>query len=136
MIRQFRAIVTDIPGTTTDILYHTTSIDDLGDVVFADSPGLLEFHDERPFIKKIIDESHVILFVIDDTVGITAKEQHIFEYIQQANKKSQTILVINKLDKKRKEAETELALSEYYSLGFQDVVGISAKTKRNLSELQ
>lgn len=136
LIRQFRAIVTDIPGTTTDILYHTTSIDDLGDVVFADSPGLLEFHDERPFIKKIIDESHVILFVIDDTVGITAKEQHIFEYIQQANKKSQTILVINKLDKKRKEAETELALSEYYSLGFQDVVGISAKTKRNLSELQ
>jgi tRNA modification GTPase len=38
LIRQFRAIVTDIPGTTTDILYHSTSIDDLGDVVFADSP--------------------------------------------------------------------------------------------------
>ncbi|MDD3262295.1 MAG: ribosome biogenesis GTPase Der [Candidatus Absconditabacteria bacterium] len=136
LIRQFRAIVTDIPGTTTDILYHSTSIDDLGDVVFADSPGLLEFHDERPFIQKIIDESHVILFVIDDVVGITAKEQHIFEYIQNSNKKNQTILVINKLDKKRKEAETELALSEYYSLGFQDVVGISAKTKRNLGELQ
>jgi len=92
----------------------------------------LEFHDERPFIQKIIDESHVILFVIDDVVGITAKEQHIFEYIQNSNKKNQTILVINKLDKKRKESETELALSEYYSLGFQDIVGISAKTKRNL----
>jgi len=38
LINQFRAIVTDIPGTTTDILYHTASLDDLGEVVFADSP--------------------------------------------------------------------------------------------------
>lgn len=136
LINQFRAIVTDIPGTTTDILYHTTSLDDLGEVVFADSPWLLEFNEERPFIQKIIDESDIILFVIDDVVGITAKEQHIFEYIQKQHKKNQTILIVNKLDKKRKEAETTLALSEYYWLWFQDVVGISAKTKRNLWELQ
>ena len=85
LIKQFRAIVTDIPGTTTDILYHSTSIDDFGDVIFADSPWLLEFNEERPFIKKIIDESHIILFVVDDSVGITAKEQYIFEYIQKSN---------------------------------------------------
>ncbi len=136
LINQFRAIVTDIPGTTTDILYHTASLDDLGEVVFVDSPGLLEFNEERPFIQKIIDESDIILFVIDDVVGITAKEQHIFEYIQKQHKKNQTILIVNKLDKKRKESETEIALSDYYSLGFDDVVGISAKTKRNLPELQ
>lgn len=136
LINQFRAIVTDIPGTTTDILYHTASLDDLGEVVFADSPGLLEFNEEWPFIQKIIDESDLVLFVIDDSVGITAKEQHIFEYIQQSNKKNQTILIINKLDKKRKEAETALALSDYYALGFEDVVWISAKTKRNIPELQ
>ena len=136
LINQFRAIVTDIPGTTTDILYHTASLDDLGEVVFADSPWLLEFHDERPFIQKIIDESDIVLFVVDDTVGITAKEQHIFEYIQKQHKKNQTILIVNKLDKKRKESETEVALSDYYSLWFDDIVGISAKTKRNLPELQ
>jgi len=76
----------------------------------------LEFHDERPFIQKIIDESDIVLFVVDDTVGITAKEQHIFEYIQKQHKKNQTILIVNKLDKKRKESETEVALSDYYSL--------------------
>jgi predicted GTPase len=37
-------------------------------VRFADSPGLEEFDTERPFIKKIIDESDLILFLIDDTV--------------------------------------------------------------------
>jgi GTPase len=136
LIHQFRAIVTDIPGTTIDILYHTTSLEDLGEVVFADSPGLLEFNQEWPFIQKIISESDILLFMIDDTVGITAKEQHIVEYIQQSNKKDQTLLIVNKLDKKRKEAETELALADYYTLGFTEVVGISAKTKRNISELQ
>lgn len=136
LIWQFRAIVTDIPWTTRDILYHVASLDELGEVVFGDSPGLLDFTDERPFIQRIIDESDIILFVIDDSFGITAKEQHIFEYIQQTHKKKQTILVINKLDKKRKESETELALSEYYTLGFDDVIGISAKTKRNLPDLK
>jgi predicted GTPase len=82
----------------------------------------LEFNDERPFIQKIIDESHIILFMIDDVVGITAKEQHIFEYIQNKQKKNQTILIVNKLDKKRKESETDIALSEYYYLGFGDII--------------
>lgn len=137
LISQFRAIVTDIPGTTTDILYHETILDELWKVIFADSPWLIEFYEERPFIQKIIDESDLILFVVDDIVGITAKEQYIAEYIRnQPDKANQTILIVNKLDKKRKESETDLALSDYYSLGFDDLVGISAKTKRNLPKLQ
>lgn len=136
LINQFRAIVTDIPGTTIDILYHTVTFGELDEVVFADSPGLLEFNDERPFIQKIIDESDLVLFIVDDVVGITAKEQHILEYIQKKQKKSQTILIVNKLDKKRKESETELALSDYYSLWFNEVIGVSAKTKRNLAQLK
>ena len=135
LIGQFRAIVTDIPGTTRDILYHKTVIDELGEVIFADSPGL-EFKEEREFIKDIIDRSDILLFVIDDSVGITGKEQHILEYIRQQEKTKNTILIINKLDIKRREAETDLALSEYHHLGFENPIGVSAKTKRNLIELQ
>ncbi len=135
LIGQFRAIVTDIPGTTRDILYHNTLIDDIGEVIFADSPGL-EFQDERPFIQEIVDTSDLILFMIDDKTGITPKEEHIIKYIRGKNKQKQTILIVNKLDLKWKEAETSLALTDYHQLGFKHIVGISAKNYRNLDLLQ
>ena len=106
LIGQFRAIVTDIAGTTRDILYHKVTLENDDEVIFADSPGLLDFTDERPLITKIIDAADILLFMIDDTAGVTAKEQQIIEYI-----------------------------SDYYSLGFEHMLGISAKTKRNIPEL-
>jgi tRNA modification GTPase len=68
LIGQFRAIVTDIPGTTTDIIRHQTYIADVGQIEFLDSPGLMDFKEERPFIQYIVDHSDIILFVIDDSV--------------------------------------------------------------------
>jgi GTP-binding protein len=96
----------------------------------------LDFTDELPYIEQIVKESDLLLLVIDDTVGITAKEQHILELIRKEEKQVATILVVNKLDVKWKERETELALVEYYSLGIEKVIGISAKVERNLSEIQ
>ncbi len=136
LIRQFRAIVTDIPGTTRDIIQHETLIDDIGRVTFFDSPGLLDFTEEEVLIKKIIDESDLILFVIDDSVGITAKEQHIISYIIAKKKRNNTILVINKIDIKHKEKDDDLAINEYYHLGFDYIVGISAKKGKNLENLK
>lgn len=135
LIGQFRAIVTDIAGTTRDILYHKVTLENDDEVIFADSPWLLDFTDERPLITKIIDAADILLFMVDDTAGITAKEQQIIEYITKKNKKNQTICLINKIDKKRKENQTDLALSDYYHLGFENMLGISAKTKRNVPEL-
>ncbi len=136
LIGQFRAIVTDIPGTTRDIIEHETLIDDIGKVTFLDSPGLLDFKEEEPLIKQIIDHSDLILFMIDDSVGITAKEQHIYSYIIEKNKKKSTILVVNKIDIKHKEKEYDLAVNEYYNLGFDHVIGISAKKQKNLAEIK
>ncbi len=136
LIRQFRAIVTDIPGTTRDIIQHETLLDDIGRVTFFDTPGLLDFTEEEVLIKKIINESDLILFVIDDSIGITAKEQHIIAYISAKKKRNKTILVINKIDIKHKEKDDDLAINEYYSLGFDYIVGISAKKGKNLENLK
>lgn len=68
LIGQFRAIVTDIAGTTTDIVRHEMHIPAIGQVEFLDSPGLMDFKEERPFIQYIVDHSDVILFIIDDNV--------------------------------------------------------------------
>lgn len=132
LIWQFRAIVTDIPGTTVDILYHELTLDDSGPVKFADSPGLEEFDAERPFIKKIIDESDLILFLIDDTVWVTAKEQHIHSYIMETNKAAKTLLVINKLDITYKPQELDIAISAYYELWIENIIWISAKSEYNV----
>lgn len=136
LIGQFRAIVTDIPGTTRDIIEHETLIDDIGKVTFLDSPGLLDFKEEEVLIKQIIDHSDLILFVIDDSVGITAKEQHIYSYIIEKHKKDNTILIVNKIDIKHKEKEYDLAINEYYHLGFEYILGISAKKQKNVSDVK
>jgi len=136
LIGQFRAIVTDIPGTTRDIIEHETLIDDIGKVTFLDSPGLHDFTEEEVLIKQIINHSDLILFMIDDSVGITAKEQHIYSYIIEKHKKKDTILIVNKIDIKHKEKEYDLAVNEYYSLGFEHVLGISAKKQKNLVEVK
>jgi len=52
------------------------------------------------------------------------------------NKKQNTILVVNKIDVKYRESESELAISDYHDLGFTHIIGISAKKGRNLDFLQ
>ena len=136
LIGQFRAIVTDIPWTTRDIIQHKFNIEWVWDIIFSDSPWLLDFQDERVFIKKIVNKSDLILFLIDDKVGITSKEQHIFSYIMDSGKKDNTILVINKLDIKRKHNEKDLALLDYYDLWFPNVIWISAQKGDNVDFLQ
>ncbi len=136
LIGQFRAIVTDIPGTTRDIIQHETLIDDIGKVTFLDSPGLLDFTEEEVLIKYIIDHSDLLLFVIDDSVGITAKEQHIYSYIIEKNKKDTTLLIVNKIDVKHKEKEYDIAINEYYGLGFEEMIGISAKKGSNVDTVK
>ena len=135
LIGQFRAIVTDIPGTTTDIIQHKVQTDS-GSFTFFDSPGLLDFTEELEYIEQIIKESDLLLFLIDDSVWITAKEHHILELIRKEKKQDSTILIINKLDIKRKESETEMAISDYYTLWLSSVIWVSAKKERNLSTIE
>ena len=135
LIGQFRAIVTDIPGTTTDIIQHKVQTDS-GSFTFFDSPGLLDFTEELEYIEQIIKESDLLLFLIDDSVWITAKEHHILELIRKEKKQDSTILIINKLDIKRKESETEMAISDYYTLWLSSIIGVSAKKERNLNTIE
>lgn len=136
LIGQFRAIVTDVEGTTTDILRHPMQVPELGSVTFLDSPGLLEFENEWPYIQYIIDTSDIILFVIDDEVWMTAKENHIIDYIRKSNKQKNTILVINKLDIEWRTQEYWSAIADYYTLWLSIVVWISALKEHNVEMLQ
>ena len=136
MIGQFRAIVTDIHGTTTDLLRHEFAHRHYGEMTMIDSPWLHDFDEERPFIRSIIDEVDIIVFVIDGKIWLTAKERRINEYLRWQWKIDNVVLVINKLDSATLAVDFEIGVADYYTLGYNHVVGISAKQHTNIGHVR
>lgn len=93
-----RAIVTDIPGTTRDLIEAEIRYEGFT-LTFVDTAGLRESQD--PVEKKGIEKSHqagleadVVLFVYDLSQGWTAADQALFQETQ----KDRVFLVGNKSD--------------------------------------
>jgi GTPase len=127
--------VTNIEGTTRELLRDTSQWEELRGVELIDSPGLLDFTEELDFIGDIIHEADVLFLVIDRNTGIGAKEEEIARMIIAAGKKDSTVLVVNKLEGHLVERKYMLALADFYELGFENVVGISAKEGENIDML-
>lgn len=116
-----RAIVTDIAGTTRDVLKETL---DLGvPVTLIDTAGIRESQDKVEEIgveysKQSLNEADVVLFVYDSTVGIQAEDKEILDLIQDKNH----IMIANKCDLSQERKK--------------DVVYISALTGEGIAELK
>lgn len=98
LLNQERAIVSDIPGTTRDIIRESIQIDGIL-INLIDTAGINHTEDliERMGIQrteKSIESSQIILMVIDAVTGITAEDHAIFDRIK--NKK--VIYIFNKAD--------------------------------------
>ncbi len=136
MVGSQRAIITDVHGTTRDILYHEIDHETIGKVTLLDTPGLDTFEEEIPYIQTVIEESDLLLFVIDGNVGLAAKEQDIYKLISQSGKKSQTILLVNKLESAFSQHTVELAIAEYYGLGCVEVLPVVAKQNKGIQAIR
>lgn len=93
-----RAIVTDIPGTTRDVIRGEIKIRGIHFVI-SDTAGIRETNDvvEKIGIDRAIREasqSDVVLFVLDATTGFTKDDEYIMNIIQDSN----FIAVWNKTD--------------------------------------
>lgn len=135
LIGTHRAIVTDISGTTREMLRETA---DLGGVetIFIDSPGLERFEQERKYLEQIIEESDILLFMVDGKVEPSEYDAEIKTMIVTAGKRKHTILVVNKLDSKVYTNEVYSLLSEWYSRWFGEVVPLSAVQREGVEELR
>jgi len=97
-----RAIVTDIPGTTRDILEEYVNI--LGmPIKLIDTAGLRETENavEKIGVNKaieVMDSSDLILFILDANSGFEQEDADILEKVEKYREK--TIFVVNKTDKK------------------------------------
>jgi tRNA modification GTPase len=98
LIKKDRAIVTPIPGTTRDLIEETLNIRGIP-VIISDTAGLHETNDPVEVIgiskaQECIDDSDMVLFMIDVSEPLTHEDDKIYETVQE----KETILVLNKID--------------------------------------
>ncbi|MBE7711193.1 MAG: tRNA uridine-5-carboxymethylaminomethyl(34) synthesis GTPase MnmE [Cyanobacteria bacterium SIG31] len=95
-----RAIVTDIAGTTRDVLKETL---DLGiPVTLVDTAGIRGINENEnkveaigiEYSKQSLNEADLVLFVYDSTQGIQKEDKEIFDLVKDKNH----IVIANKCD--------------------------------------
>lgn len=129
MLDQDASIISDTPGTTTDVVERTMELLPVGPVVFHDTGGI---NDQSALSGMRIDKTYAIFNKADISVLIVEpNEWSVYEdqIVDQARKKSTPlIIVINKVDKVLPADEFVENLKKFSEL----VVSLSAldKTKR------
>ena len=76
-----------------------------------------------------INESDEIIFLVDGVIGLTNEDQIVAKILRQSKKK--VIVAINKIDNK----ETNNNIYDFYSLGFDTILQISAIHNNGIYEL-
>jgi tRNA modification GTPase len=124
LLREEKAIVTEIQGTTRDIVEGNINI---GGIILnlIDTAGIRQSDDvvENIGIQKAIhqiDEAELILFVLDNSVDITEEDQELLDLTK--NKKR--IVIINKSDINNKITHTldnMVAISALHKTGIKDL---------------
>ena len=95
-----RAIVTDIPGTTRDVLSSEVLIDGIP-LILSDTAGIRETGDKVEKIgversRETIEKADLCLFTVDSSSEISSEDTEIFDHIMSLGKKC--IVLLNKTD--------------------------------------
>ncbi|MGI6606342.1 MAG: ribosome biogenesis GTPase Der [Peptococcia bacterium] len=129
------AIVEDTPGVTRDRLYRdaewlgkTFTLIDTGGIEFSSGEesmsGLI-----RKQAEIAMREADVILFLVDSRAGLLPQDEQIAGQLRRTSKP--VILVVNKVEQFKNNPD----LYEFYRLGLENVVCISAEHGMNTGDL-
>ena len=139
LLEEEKAIVTNVPGTTRDIVEGTIILDNVI-LNIIDTAGIRESDDivEKIGIEKslaIINEADLVIFILNNNEKITREEKELLEKLK--NKKK--IIVINKIDLENKLDKS--ILDNYIEISAKENIGIEKikdEIKRlfNLGELE
>lgn len=122
-LKEARAIVSEIPGTTRDVIREELSIDGILFRLF-DTAGIRTTEDtiEKEGVsrsRKAIEDADIVLFLNDINTGFS---NHLYNEIKELSSESRILKVVNKID-------TNHNVDNFYD------VGISAKTGEGIERL-
>ncbi len=128
------AIVDDVPGVTRDRLYRPCEW--VGRQFMLIDTGGLQFDKEDNMKEEItlqvnlaVEEADLIIFLVDGREGVCPSDMEISHRLRKSNKP--VILVVNKVEGEMTERDTY----EFYGLGFEHVMNISAEHGLSIGEL-
>lgn len=136
LIGERKAIVEKNPGVTRDIVEGYMELEDNKGVLLIDTGGInwggKDFFNKAiiEVVEKTLNEAELVLFVVDAKEGMTSEDLTTAEYLRKKDKK--VVLVVNKVES----SEDKERSIDFYTLGFEDIIFISAKNKKNISQLR
>ena len=130
-----RALTHDLPGMTRDRLTTVAELDDgrryeltdTGGLEYGDSPMSAYATEIRAQAAGAIGAADLILFVVDGAAGVLPEDREIAEELRA--RADRTVVVVNKMDR------GDAAETEFYELGYERVLPISAEHGRGLDEV-
>lgn len=132
LIEEEKAIVTNIPGTTRDIVEGTIV---LGGIILniTDTAGIRESDDLVEMLGvskslKIIDSSDLVIFILNNNEELSDEEKKLLSKLKDKKK----IIVVNKIDLESKLDKS--LLSDYIEISVKENIGID-KIKDKIREL-
>lgn len=129
LLEEQRAIVTDIPGTTRDVIEEFINLDGIP-VKITDTAGIRETEDVVEKIgversKAKLEEADLVVLMLDTSRALDTEDKEIIEAVKDKN----TIVLLNKVDLEGKLDKDELK-------DFDNFIQISAKTGFGIEDLK
>lgn len=127
------SIIEDVPGVTRDRIYASAVYEDTS-FYLIDTGGIeidnVSFNQEiKAQVEIGIEESDVIIFVVDGKDGVTSNDLFIRDMLRKSNKR--VVVAINKVDNKLSEEN----MYDFYTLGFDEYIPISSEHNIGISTL-
>jgi len=135
LLREKKSLVHNLPGMTRDQVSSICCLEDK-EFILTDTGGFFDTQEDplSSLIKKkaweASLEADLILFVLDGKRELLPAEEELFLTLRKLSKA--ILVVVNKIDSTMEEQK----IGDYYRLGEERVIAISAEHKRNLEDLE
>lgn len=132
LLEEEKAIVTDIPGTTRDIVEGTIVLDGII-LNIIDTAGIRETQDvvEKIGVERslsIINSSDLIIFILNNNEELSEEEIELLQKLEEKKK----IIIINKIDLENRLDKSKL--NSYIEISVKEGLGIN-KVKEEIKRL-